>query len=43
MMRAALKQTLRDQSESMTSEEIDKMLDLILQLTELINDLEKEY
>jgi len=42
-MRAALKQALRDQSKSLSQKEIDKILDLILRLTELIDDLEKDY
>ena len=43
MMRAALKQALRDQSAPLSPKEIDKILDLILLLTELIDDLEKDY
>lgn len=41
MMRAALKQALKDQSESLSREEVDKILDTILLLTELINELER--
>lgn len=43
MMRAALKQALRDQANSLSTEEINKILDTILLLTELINDLERDH
>jgi hypothetical protein len=42
-MRAALKQALRDQSTSLSPQEIDKILDMIQSLTELIKELERNY
>lgn len=41
MLRAALKQALRDQQDELTEREIDKILDQINTLTKLIEELEK--
>lgn len=41
MQVAQARQILRDQSEEMTEEEVDKLLDLISKLTILIRELEK--
>lgn len=41
MMRAALRQALQDRSESLSQEDIDRILDTILLLTELIDKLER--
>ncbi len=40
MLRAALKQGLRDSSEWLTQAEIDNILDQIIKLTKIIDELE---
>ncbi|GAB2780251.1 hypothetical protein GCM10027275_24740 [Rhabdobacter roseus] len=42
MLRAALRQSLRDQSEVLTEEEINQILDQISTLTKLIQRLEEK-
>lgn len=42
MLRAALKQALRDRENKLTEREIDKILDQINTLTKLIEELEKK-
>lgn len=41
MLRAALKQALRDQSEMLTPRQIDEILEQISRLTKVIDKLEK--
>ncbi|PSL30120.1 hypothetical protein CLV60_10462 [Dyadobacter jiangsuensis] len=41
MLRAALKQMLRDQADNMTAEEIDQILDHISRLTKVIDEMER--
>lgn len=42
MLRAALKQALRDRQTELTEREIDEILDQINTLTKLIEELEKK-